>query len=103
MSSVLAKILTGDVYPGEIVREPPFYPYLAMPSRVQRSYTTDKPFGKPIAHEVVKTQPVVPKPTGDERHGGLLEVLQRALQKQGGGQAAPIAKSQEQFRDWRYG
>ena len=106
MSAILAKILTGDVYPGDVVRQQPFHRYLALPERVVRSYTTDRPFGKPIKHEVVKATPIVPKATGDSRHNGLMDVLQKVLQKQGGGgpqgpQAAPIAKSQEQYRDWR--
>ena len=101
MTALLPKILTGDVYPGEVVREAPFYPYLALPSRVTRAYTTDRPFGKPIKHQVIKSQPIVPKATGDERHtGDLMKVLQSVLQKQGP-QSAPIAKAQEQYRSWR--
>ena len=105
MTAVLPKILTGDVSPRTGVREAPFPRYIAIPERVVRSYVTDRPFGKPIKHEVIQAKPVVPKQTGDERHGTnpLMQVLQKALQKQGGGgaQADPIAKSQEQYRDWR--
>ena len=104
MTSVLPRILTGDVYPGTVVREAPFNKYLALPERVVRAYVTDKPYGKPIKHEVIQTKPVVPKKTGDERHADnpLMQVLQKALQKQGGGaQSEPIAKAQEQYRDWR--
>ena len=107
MTSLLPKILTGDVYPGQIVREAPFQKYIAIPERVVRSYVTDQPFGKPIVHEIVKAKPVVPKQTGDERNNPLLQILQKAMQNQGvgggGPQAEPIAKSQEQYRDWRGG
>ena len=105
MTAVLPKILTGDVYPGTVVREAPFQRYMAMPERVVRSYVTDKPFGKPIKHEVIQAQPIVPKKTGDDQSNPLMQVLQKAMQKQGvdggGTKTEPIAKAQEQYRDWR--
>ena len=101
MTAVLPKLITGDVYPGEVVREDPFYKIKALPSRVVFSYLTDRPGGKPIKHEVVKAKPLVPRATGDERHGGMLEVLQKALQSKDLPSSAPMAQAQEQYRDWR--
>ena len=69
-----------DLNRGDVVRQQPFHRYLALPERVERSYTTDRPFGKPIQHEAVKATPIVPKATGDERHNGLMDVLQKVLQ-----------------------
>jgi hypothetical protein len=103
MTSVLPKILTGTIYPGQVVREAPFQRYIGLPERVVRTYVTDHPFGKPIKHEVVQAKPIAPKQTGDERSNPMMQLLQKAMQKQGvgGAQSEPIAKSQEQYRDWR--
>jgi hypothetical protein len=103
MTSLLPKILTGTVTPGSIVSEAPFYPYKALPTSVAYSYTTDKPFGKPTHFIAPPVQQMVPKQTGDERNSNpLMKVLQQAMQKQSvGGQSEPMAKAQEQYRDWR--
>ena len=105
MTSLLPTILTATVTPGKIVSEPPFYPYIALPSRVSYSYTTNTPFGKPRKYVPPVAKPIVPKSTGDDRSNPLMQVLQKAMQGQGQSQAqsAPIAKSQEQYRDWRSG
>ena len=111
MTSILPKILTATVTPGEIIRQPPFpyntlsdgiRPYIGLPSRVVYSYTTDVPFGKPTNYKPPPVQQMVPKATGDERNNNpLMKVLQQAMQKQNVDQTAPIAKAQEQYRDWR--
>ena len=103
MTSLLPKILTATVTPGKIVSEPPFYPYIALPSRVQYSFTTDTPFGKPRKYVAPPPKPLVPKSTGDDRSNPLMQVLQKAMQGQSQAQSAPIAQAQEQYRDWRAG
>lgn len=103
MTSLLPKILTDTITPGKIVREPPFHRYIALPSRVSYSFTTDVPYGKPRKYEPPPAKPVVPKSTGDDRSNPLMQVLQKAMQGQTQSQTDPIAKSQEQYRDWRAG
>ena len=101
MSVILPKVLEGSTYPGKIVMDQMFYKIISMPERVVRGYTTDRPGGKPIKHELIKAKPVLPRATGDERHNGqLMDVLQKALQTQNQN-VAPMAKAQEQYRDWR--
>lgn len=101
MTSLLPTILTGTVTPGKIVSDPPFHHYIALPSRVAYSYTTDVPHGTPREYVAPPPKPIVPKSTGDDRSNPLMQVLQKAMQGQTQSQSDPMAKAQEQYRTWR--
>ena len=91
MSSLMPQVLTGDVVPGSVVQPVLGFPFtLSMPSRVQRSYVTNEPYGEPIKQEEKSSVPIPPRPTGDEKgQAGLMKILQSVMQKQGGAQQGP--------------
>ena len=117
----MPKIITGDVVPGKVIQPVLSWPFnLAMPSRVQRAYVTNRPGGPPIQMQQVVSKPIPPRPTGDEKHSGIMKVLQNVMQKQGGqprqggpqqggpqqgpqggGQQAPISAALPGDRSWR--
>ena len=105
MTSLMPTLVTGEVVPGSVVQPQFGFPFnQSMPARVQRSYVTNIPHGPPIKEEPVKSVPIAPRPTGDERgNAQMMKILQNVLQKQGGGQAssAPIAKALPGDRSWR--
>ena len=104
MTSLMPTIITGDVVPGSLVQPVLGFPFtLSMPSRVQRTYVTNTPYGEPIKEEEVKSVPIPPRPTGDDRGSGIMKVLQSVMQKQGGAEqkGEPIATAHPGDRTWR--
>ena len=106
MTSLMPSIITGDVVPGSIVQPTLGFPFtLSMPSRVQRTYVTNTPYGEPIKQEEIQSVPIPPRPTGDDRGGqaGIMKVLQSVLQKQGGSEqkGEPTTKAHPGDRSWR--
>ena len=104
MTSQLPRVLTGDVVPGSIIGPKVEYPFLqSLPSRVQRSFVTSTPFGPPIKKPEVKSVPIPPRPTGDDKNQQMLKILQSVMQKQGGDKkvSEPIAQSLPGNRSWQ--
>ena len=102
MTSLVPKIITGNIVPGKVVMPVMAWPFnLALPSRVQRAYVTNIQNGPPIKMQEVVSQPIPPRPTGDEKNqAGLMKILQNVMQK-GGQQSEAIAKALPGDRSWR--